>query len=64
MCKNVENCNNCKFGRVITQLCITTCNAPQSNSEHPDYEKYKDLLYTENCPLKEVEEDNEFIYWS
>lgn len=63
MCNDGENCNNCKFRRGIAHLCITTCNVPQNSSKHPDYEKYKDLLYTENCPLKEGEEDNEFIYW-
>lgn len=57
-------CCGCKFRGGIVHLCITTCSAPQSNKNHPEYEKYKDVLFKDGCPLKEYVEDNEFIYWN
>ena len=56
-------CNDCRFYITIPNMCITTCKAPQNNTNHPDYDKVKDVLFTEECPLKELEEDNEFLYW-
>ena len=56
-------CNDCRFYITIPNMCITTCNAPQNNTNHPDYDKVKDVLFTEDCPLKELEEDNEFFFF-
>lgn len=56
-------CNDCRFYITIPNMCITTCNAPQNNTNHPDYDKVNDVLFTEECPLKELKEDNEFLYW-
>lgn len=62
MCKSSNKCNGCRYCRDLSIVHTIVCNAPQSSKEHPDYDKYKDLFYTEDCPLKEIE--NEFIYWS
>lgn len=56
-----KKCEGCRNYGEIAHLCVTICKAPQSKPDHPDYEKYKNLLFTENCPLRV---DNEFIYWS
>ena len=56
-------CNDCRFHITIPNVCITICTVPQNNKNHADYDKFKDLLFTEDCPLKELEEDNEFLYW-
>ena len=58
-----QTCDGCRFHITIPNMCITTCKAPQNNTNHPDYDKIKDVLFTEECPLKELEEDNEFLYW-
>ena len=58
-----QACNGCRFHSTISNMCITICTAPQNNKNHPDYDKFKDLLVTEECPLKELKEDNEFLYW-
>ena len=58
-----QACNGCRFHSTISNMCITICTAPQNNKNHADYDKFKDLLFTEDCPLKELEEDNEFLYW-
>lgn len=58
-----KQCVDCKFFGGISKMCITMCQAPQNNSNHPDYKKYKDLFYTDKCPLREAEE-MEFLYWN
>ena len=58
-----QACHGCRFCDILPSVCITICTAPKSNKNHPDYDKIKDLLFTEDCPLKELEEDNEFLYW-
>lgn len=58
-----QACPGCRWCNVLPSVCITICTAPQGNKSHPDYDKFKDLLFTEDCPLKELEEDNEFLYW-
>lgn len=66
MCKNNligQTCHGCRFCSTIPNVCITICTAPQNKKSHADYDKFKDMLFTEDCPLKELEEDNEFLYW-
>lgn len=66
MCKNNIKgyiCHGCRFRGGVPNMCITICNAPQSDSKHPDYDKFKDVLFTDECPLKELEEDNAFLFW-
>lgn len=58
-----QACPGCRWCNVLPSVCITICTAPQGNKSHPDYDKFKDLLFTEDCPLKELEDDNEFLYW-
>ena len=58
-----QACHGCRWCNVLPSVCITICTAPQGNKSHPDYDKFKDLLFTEDCPLRELEEDNEFLYW-
>lgn len=58
-----QACTGCRWCNVLPSVCITICTAPQGNKSHPDYDKFKDLLFTEDCPLRELEEDNEFLYW-
>ncbi len=58
-----QACPGCRWCNVLPSVCITICTAPQGNKSHPDYDKFKDLLFTEDCPLRELEEDNEFLYW-
>lgn len=61
MDRNYKNCEGCKYYGELVHSYIGICNAPQSRSDHNDYWKYRDLLFTKNCPLREC---NEFIYWS
>lgn len=66
MCKNNlqgQVCNDCRFKGGIPSMCVITCNAPQSDRKHPDYDKFKDVLFTDECPLKELEEDTVFLFW-
>ena len=58
-----QACHGCRWCNVLPSVCITICTAPQGNKSHPDYDKFKDLLFTEDCPLRELEDDNEFLYW-
>ena len=58
-----QACYGCRFCDALPSVCITICTAPQCTKNHPDYDKIKDLLFTEDCPLRELEEDNEFLYW-
>lgn len=58
-----QTCHGCRFCSTIPNVCITICIAPQNKKSHADYDKFKDVLFTDECPLKELEEDNAFLFW-
>lgn len=57
-------CYNCTHHKYNTFNKITECVAPQNDKNYCEFDKVKNLLYTDKCPFKTYDEDREYLYWN